>query len=226
MTNREIKIKAKELIKGNVLKILVTILLIGIVCSVISGVVENLLKFVFETIGLNTVAKTGEKLFGVELTTPTAVGNAITMITSFINTLGSFIVAFYVLNFVRGKEVEPNDMIEFLKRNVLKLFLIALIQKLVVGLGMVLFIIPGIILALGLSLVTYISIDEESLSAVDTLKKSWELMKGYKGRLFLFGFSFIGWYLLCIFLIPIAYVVPYVSVAEALFYENIKKNTK
>lgn len=40
--------------------------------------------------------------------------------------------------------------------------------------------------------------------------------------------SFFGWYLLCAltFGIALVYVAPYVSVSEALYYEELKKITK
>lgn len=42
-------------------------------------------------------------------------------------------------------------------------------------------------------------------------------MKGRKSELFLFDLSFLGWFLLCLFLLPIAFVFPYYQGASALY---------
>ncbi len=54
-----------------------------------------------------------------------------------------------------------------------------------VVLGLILFIIPGIILGIGLMFTTYLIIDK-NLGPIDAMKKSWHISKGYKWKLFLF----------------------------------------
>ena len=46
-------------------------------------------------------------------------------------------------------------------------------------------------------------------------------MNGNKLRLFWLDCTFIGWFLLCIFIIPIFWVVPYYSLARARFYQDL-----
>ena len=50
------------------------------------------------------------------------------------------------------------------------------------------------------------------------------MMNGHKAEYFWLMLSFIGWWLLCILTIGILtfWVVPYVNVAKAEFYESIK----
>lgn len=62
----------------------------------------------------------------------------------------------------------------------------AILKAILVGLGLVFFIVPGVILALGLSLSTYYVIDQ-GLGPVDALKASWETTTGHKGQIFVFG---------------------------------------
>lgn len=64
--------------------------------------------------------------------------------------------------------------------------------------GMILFIIPGIILSLGLSQTFFILADDPEISGVDALRKSWDIMDGYKSNYFLLGLRFIGWSILCV----------------------------
>ena len=76
-------------------------------------------------------------------------------------------------------------------------------------------------------MVTYLVVDT-NLSGADTLKKSREMMKGYKWDYFVFGLSFIGW----ILLVPVTlgliaiWLVPYMVVAEAIYYDRLKDKTK
>ena len=80
-----------------------------------------------------------------------------------------------------------------------------------------------IIVMLALSLCFYLIIDNPSMSAMDSLKASWELMKGNKGRLFYISLSFLGLMLLGLlsFGIGMLWVVPYINVTTAYFYFDV-----
>ena len=90
--------------------------------------------------------------------------------------------------------------------------------------GLFLLVVPGIIVALGLSMTYFILAENRSLTATEALKKSWELMDGHKMRLFGLVLRFIPWYLLTIFtlFIGMLFVLPWQNVAFANFYEEIK----
>jgi len=90
--------------------------------------------------------------------------------------------------------------------------------------GLILLVVPGIIVALGLSMTYYILAEDRSLTATEALKKSWEMMDGHKMRLFGLVLRFIPWYLLTIFtlFIGLLFVFPWQNVAFANFYEEIK----
>ncbi|MDO5014485.1 MAG: DUF975 family protein [Clostridia bacterium] len=105
-------------------------------------------------------------------------------------------------------------------------FVQAVIAKIVISIivyiGLFLFIIPGIIALYGLFLTPYLMADDPKLSAIDAIKKSWELMKGKKGKLFVLHLSFLGWFLLSAVLVwtiiaPLAFAT-YVESAGAAFY--------
>lgn len=77
------------------------------------------------------------------------------------------------------------------------------------------------------ALVYYIAHDDRDISASDAIKKSIELMKGNKVRLFLLQLSFIGWFILgtILLLIPLLWATSYLSATTAAFYEDIIKET-
>ncbi len=93
-----------------------------------------------------------------------------------------------------------------------------------------LFFIPGIVRAYSLRQIYFIAKEHPELSPSDVLKKSTEMMKGHKGRLFCLHLSFIGWFLLA-FLVAIItfgigsiafiFLIPYVKLAEGLFYQEL-----
>ncbi len=80
-----------------------------------------------------------------------------------------------------------------------------LLSYLIIWIGLILFIIPGIILYYAFTSVKYILIDDDyqSFNAIETLKKSYQLMKNNKMKIFLLQLRyFLGW-VLAIFVILI-----------------------
>jgi len=65
------------------------------------------------------------------------------------------------------------------------LLLSAILVGLLVGLGSMLFLIPGIILFCGLSLTTPVVMLESPANATDAMGRSWALTKGFRWRMFL-----------------------------------------
>ena len=62
---------------------------------------------------------------------------------------------------------------------------------------------------------------------LECLKTSWDKMNGHKMDYFLFSLSFISWALLCVFIIPITFVVPYIVCANTMYINEIlKEDTK
>lgn len=86
-----------------------------------------------------------------------------------------------------------------------------------------LFIIPGIIAAYSYAMVPYILAENPNLEPKEVLDLSKKMMKGNKWRFFCLGFSFIGWYILCILTLGIGYVflAPYPVAANACFYKDV-----
>ena len=132
----------------------------------------------------------------------------------------------FILKFTRHEEVDYDEVFKYYSKFV-PIFLLGLLTSIFIGLWSLLLIVPGIIASLSYSQSIYIMIDgeEEPKKCID---KSKQMMYGYKWDYFNFMLSFIGWYLLCIVTLGIAlvYVAPYVSVSQALYYEELKKVTK
>ena len=214
MNRKEIKELAKSKIKGNLWNLLWPVLAIG--------AVEGLLSSIF-TPRASIDATTGAINYA---NIPT--GNLLIIIViGIIGGIATIAYKKYVLNFVRNGKCEFNDILNCMKEKWLNILITEILVGILVTLASLLFAIPGIILALAYTMVIYLVIDTD-LSAIDSMKKSREMMKGYKWDYFVFGLSFIGW----ILLIPVTlgliliWLAPYIEVADAIYYDRLKAQTK
>ncbi len=77
--------------------------------------------------------------------------------------------------------------------------------------------ILSVMISLRYMLAPYILAEHPEIKVRKAIKQGVRLVKGYKGSLFVFGLSFIGWYLLCIFIVPAFFVLPYVAASFAMY---------
>lgn len=95
------------------------------------------------------------------------------------------------------------------------------LMTLFITLGIFCFVVPGIIVAYGLFEVPYLLAEDPTLSGMAAIRRSWEDMRGYKGKLFVLHLSFFGWILLSALtcgILAIFYVGPYMALSEAGFF--------
>lgn len=116
----------------------------------------------------------------------------------------------------------------------LRIIWLSILQGLLIFLWSLLFIIPGIIAAYRYRQSYYIMFDNPEMSALECIRKSKALMRGYKADLFVLDLSFIGWWFLDSIIISFLYIPllsiwlePYTGVTYANFYNalNTKVNT-
>lgn len=130
----------------------------------------------------------------------------------------------YILKMIRNEEYSRNDIFAYINK-VLPIIVISLLVTIFTMLWSILFIIPGIIAALSYSMVYLLYAEDQSSTAMDYLDQSKELMRGYKWNYFVFNLSFLGWMLLSVltFGILLIWVLPYYTVAEVMYYDELKK---
>ena len=85
-----------------------------------------------------------------------------------------------------------------------------------------LLIIPGIVAAYRYSMATRIFFDNPEKGALQCIRESKELTRGYKGQLFVLDLSFLGWALLSIVPFVSIYVQPYISVTRSNYYRALR----
>ena len=144
---------------------------------------------------------------------------------SFVTSNLAIAYAHYVLSFIRGIKEELKDVVDFMKKNWVKAFVVSFLSGLFIILGFIVLVIPGIIIAIGLMFYQEVCADDPKMSAMDVIHKSWEITEGHKMDLFVMGLSFIGWAMLASLTFGILYIwlMPYMVVAFALAYEELKK---
>lgn len=131
----------------------------------------------------------------------------------------------FFLKFVRNEPVEFGIGFQGFN-NFGKALGVYLLKLVFIILWSLLFIIPGIIKAFSYSQAMYILADNPNIEVTGAINKSRKMMDGAKGKLFGLYFSFIGWALLCLLTCGIGFLwlMPYIRMAAANFYDDLKKN--
>lgn len=107
-----------------------------------------------------------------------------------------------------------------------KYFFGTALTAIIVVLGYILLIVPGIILSLKLIFVPYLLVDKK-MGIIDSLKESSRITQGIKGKLFLYMIGLLGINILGLLALGIGVLVtiPITGFASALLYEGAIKNT-
>jgi len=101
------------------------------------------------------------------------------------------------------------------------------VMSVFVALWALLLIIPGIIKSYSYALTFYILGEDSSVGPVEAITRSKQMMDGNKWKLFCLHWRFFGWTLVGILTCGIGFlwIVPYMGVAGAQFYDDVKGNT-
>ncbi|MFX3617069.1 MAG: DUF975 family protein [Sporolactobacillus sp.] len=130
----------------------------------------------------------------------------------------------FCLALVRGEDPEIKQVFYVFSelKAAFKLVWVSIVRSVFLGLWFLLLVIPGIIKSLSYAMTYFVLKDHPDYSASEAITESRQLMKGYKGDLFLLLLSFIGWGLLSLLTLGIGllWLVPYVGVTLAEFYQQ------
>lgn len=103
-----------------------------------------------------------------------------------------------------------------------KAILLTLVQGIIIMLGTLCFVIPGIILSFSYSQTTFVLIDNPDMGIFKILRTSREMMEGHKIEFFVFDLSYILWNMLTAVIgVASVFVLPYMNVGRALYYEHL-----
>ena len=131
------------------------------------------------------------------------------------------------LGIARGKEeIDVAGLFDGFKgEKFTKSLVLYILQLIYIFLWTLLLIIPGIVKSYSYSMAFYIMNDHPEYTATQCLDESRRMMSGHKLDLFCLHLSFIGWIIVSIFTcgIGVLWVEPYMQLAQANFYEELKK---
>lgn len=144
----------------------------------------NLFKKNWKTLILMTLV-----LFVVQVV-PELLGESfiVGIVSSILNVFVGIGFMYATLSLVDGDSITFKEMFTRPSgRDIVFVLLASLLSGILTMIGFILLIVPGIILAFGLSQVTYLVIDKKA-GIIESLKKSWKITNGYKWRIFVIGF--------------------------------------
>ncbi len=131
--------------------------------------------------------------------------------------------SFYAfLRAARGDGPQVKDMFHFTE-NYLNVVLARLLSAFIICVGMMLFIIPGIIFACKLAFVSFLVV-EEKMDAVEAVKESWRMTNGHAMTIFLFGICTIPIALAGLICMGVGIVVSvmWIKATLASIYHSVK----
>lgn len=151
-----------------------------------------------------------------------AVFSIITLLIQVLLNVGAIAI---VLKLVDGVQPKFTELFTTTKPY-LQFVFVTILMSIIVGVGFILLIIPGIMLAIGLQFATYLVVDK-GMGAVEALKESWEITKGMKWKLF--GFALVIWLVnivgLVLFGVGMLVTIPLTMIAMAYVYRTLEKQT-
>jgi len=125
------------------------------------------------------------------------------------------------LRAVRGESFNVQEMFDAY-RQTLQIILTNILVWVVVGIGFALLIIPGIIFACRLSMVSYLVMDK-NLEAVEAVRTSWSMTAGFSWTIF--GMGIVSFFVILLGIIALIVgvfpAIMWISVAFAALYHAI-----
>ena len=227
LKSKELRAKAWESLKGKYWKAFAVVLVLGLLISIGTSMVtcsQNMMNIVnsVDPAEMDSTAAVGALVISVSALIICLIGAVISLLVGDPASVG---LCNY---FIKNTDSNPSFGEAFsgfkvkYGRNIGTLLLMGI--KLT--LWHLLFIIPGIIKTFEYAIIPYILADDAEITSKEAFKKAKQMMKGNKWRLFKLDFSFIGWYVLCIFTLGLGtfFLLPYVEAAMAEFYVELKNS--
>ena len=132
----------------------------------------------------------------------------------------SYGFTYYCLQAVRQEKVGFGNLLDAFSFT-LRALVLTICKYFLIGIGLALFVVPGVLLILCYAMSDFIMFDHPEWSAFRCMKESRRVMKGHKKELFKLLLSFIWWLLLSLIPGVSVFVKPYMSLAKAGFYNQI-----
>lgn len=203
MNNSEIIKETKSILKGNYNKVIVPFFLFAI----ISGVLQN--KDIISSIYSDYGVFSG------------AVYSVLVLVLGSVIAVG---LASFSLSIIEG-QIDINKLKDGLSI-VNKAFIFYVLYIVIVVLGFICLIVPGIIFSLMFSQVYYILCKDPEIEVIDAFKKSAAMMNGHKWQYFKLSLRYGFYFFLSIFTLFIwaLWLFPQMYTSYALFHKKVSES--
>ena len=203
MNNSEIIKETKSILKGNYNKVIVPFFLFAI----ISGVLQNqeIISSIYSDYGVFSGA----------------VYSVLVLVVGSVIAVG---LASFSLSIIEG-QIDINKLKDGLSI-VNKAFIFYVLYIVIVVLGFICLIVPGIIFSLMFSQVYYILCKDPEIEVVDAFKKSAAMMNGHKWQYFKLSLRYGFYFCLSIFTLFICalWLFPQMYTSYALFHKKVSES--
>ena len=203
MNNSEIIKETKSILKGNYNKVIVPFFLLAI----ISGVLQN--QDIISSIWSDYGVFSG------------AVYSVLVLVVGSVIAVG---LASFSLSIIEG-QIDINKLKDGLSI-VNKAFIFYVLYIVIVVLGFICLIVPGIIFSLMFSQVYYILCKDPEIGVIDAFKKSAAMMNGHKWQYFKLSLRYGFYFFLSIFTLFIwaLWLFPQLYTSYALFHKKVSES--
>lgn len=203
MNNSEIIKETKSILKGNYNKVIVPFFLFAI----ISGVLQNqdIIKSIYSDYGVFSGA----------------VYSVLVLVVGSVIAVG---LASFSLSIIEG-QMDINKLKDGLSI-VNKAFIFYVLYIVIVVLGFICLIVPGIVFSLMFSQVYYILCKDPEIGVIDAFKKSAAMMNGHKWQYFKLSLRYGFYFFLSIFTLFIwaLWLLPQMYTSYALFHKKVSES--
>ena len=129
----------------------------------------------------------------------------------------------YSLRIWRLEKPEPGTLFDVFGI-FFKIYFLDFIKRLLLSVGYMLMIVPGVVLSYSFRQSRYLLFDHPEWPVGRCLLESARLMRGKKWKLFMLDLSFLGWGLLSFVPGVILYTMPLINISEAGFYAELVRS--
>jgi uncharacterized membrane protein len=203
MNRQEMKLKARDVIKGKVLMAFCIIAIFGVIVSIPNVILDSI---------FSAIDGTAAAVIGV-----------LVAIASVLLMPMKYAVVLYFHNISNGRDgkVKVEDfLIPYKEKFATEMLKAQIMREIYMLVGFICLVVPGIYMYYKYSQIEYVYLENTKTQYKDALARSAQIMKGNVLELFVLDLSFIVWHLLAAltFGILYVYVLPYIEAAKIQFY--------
>ena len=203
MDNSEIIKETKSILKGNYNKVIVPFFLLAITSGVLQN--QDIINSIYSDYGVFSGA----------------VYSVLVLVLGSVIAVG---LASFSLSIIEG-QIDINKLKDGLSI-VNKAFIFYVLYIVIVLLGFICLIVPGIIFSLMFSQVYYILSKDPEIGVIDAFKKSAAMMNGHKSQYFKLGLRYGFYFFLSVFTLFIwaLWLFPQMYTSYALFHKKVSES--